>query len=175
MGILIFEISRSNQPILRYYKWDASHWLRNTDLNHSAYTSTTRSDIKKMSAFCRQSAIIKSIWFSTYQRFKCTIFWDITPCSPLKVNRRFGGTYRLHLQGRKISRAQNQRESRWQAKLRWKRLHAVISHRIELFITTAVRTSNPAQQLLFPQIILRGWPLKCTRSVFPLRYVPHTF
>jgi hypothetical protein len=26
--------------------------------------------------------------------------WDITPCSPLKVNRRFGGTYRLHLQGR---------------------------------------------------------------------------
>jgi hypothetical protein len=28
-----------------------------------------------------------------------TIFWNITPCSPLKVNRRFGGTYRLHLQG----------------------------------------------------------------------------
>jgi hypothetical protein len=25
---------------------------------------------------------------------KSTIFWDITPCSPLKVNRRFGGTYR---------------------------------------------------------------------------------
>jgi hypothetical protein len=46
---------------------------------------------------------------------KSTIFWDITPCSPLKVNRRFGGTYRLHLQGRKISRARNQRESRWQA------------------------------------------------------------
>jgi hypothetical protein len=23
---------------------------------------------------------------------KNTIFWDITPCSPLKVNRRFGGT-----------------------------------------------------------------------------------
>jgi hypothetical protein len=41
---------------------------------------------------------------------KSTIFWDITPCSPLKVNRRFGGTYRLHLQGRRISRAGNQRE-----------------------------------------------------------------
>jgi hypothetical protein len=40
-----------------------------------------------------------------------TIFWDTTPCSPLKVIRRFGGTYRLHLQGR-ISRARNQRESR---------------------------------------------------------------
>jgi hypothetical protein len=30
-----------------------------------------------------------------------TIFWDITPCSPLRVNRRFGRTHRLHLQGRK--------------------------------------------------------------------------
>jgi hypothetical protein len=39
---------------------------------------------------------------------KSTIFWDITPCSPLKVNRRFGGMYRLHLQGRRISRGRNQ-------------------------------------------------------------------
>jgi hypothetical protein len=46
---------------------------------------------------------------------KSTIFWDITPCSPLKVNRRFGGTYHLHLQGRRISRARNQRENKWQA------------------------------------------------------------
>jgi hypothetical protein len=36
-----------------------------------------------------------------------TVFWDITPCSPLKVNRRFGGTYRLYLQGRRISGAGN--------------------------------------------------------------------
>jgi hypothetical protein len=34
---------------------------------------------------------------------KITVFWDITPCSPLKFNRRFGRTYHLHLQGRKIS------------------------------------------------------------------------
>jgi hypothetical protein len=34
---------------------------------------------------------------------KSTIFWDIAPCSPLRDNRRFGGTYRLHLQGQKIS------------------------------------------------------------------------
>jgi hypothetical protein len=32
---------------------------------------------------------------------KSTIFWDITTCSPLSVSRRFGGTYRLHLQSRK--------------------------------------------------------------------------
>jgi hypothetical protein len=37
---------------------------------------------------------------------KSSIFWDITPCSLLKVNRRFGGIYRLHLQDRRL---------RWQA------------------------------------------------------------
>jgi hypothetical protein len=36
---------------------------------------------------------------------KRTIFWDITPCSPLKVNQRLGRTCRLHLQGRRISKA----------------------------------------------------------------------
>jgi hypothetical protein len=42
---------------------------------------------------------------------KSSISWDITPCSPLKVNRRFGGTCRLHFQGRSISQARNQREA----------------------------------------------------------------
>jgi hypothetical protein len=32
---------------------------------------------------------------------KSIIFWDMTPCSPLSFNRRFGGSYRLHLQGRR--------------------------------------------------------------------------
>jgi hypothetical protein len=44
---------------------------------------------------------------------KRIIFWDITPCSPLKVNRSFGGIYRIHFQNR-MSRARYQRESRWQ-------------------------------------------------------------
>jgi hypothetical protein len=34
---------------------------------------------------------------------KSIIFWGITPCSLLNVKRRFGGTYRLHLQVQKIS------------------------------------------------------------------------
>jgi hypothetical protein len=28
---------------------------------------------------------------------KISVFWYMTPCSPLKVNRLFGGTFRLHL------------------------------------------------------------------------------
>jgi hypothetical protein len=42
---------------------------------------------------------------------KSPIFWDITPCSPLQLNRRFEGTCRLHLQGRKISQGRNQYEA----------------------------------------------------------------
>jgi hypothetical protein len=34
---------------------------------------------------------------------KSDIFWDITACSPVEGNRRFGGTYDLHLQGGKAS------------------------------------------------------------------------
>jgi hypothetical protein len=39
------------------------------------------------------------------------IFWEITLCNLLKVNRRFGGTYRLHLQSRRINEARNQHEA----------------------------------------------------------------
>jgi hypothetical protein len=30
---------------------------------------------------------------------KNAVFWNTTLCTPLKVNRRFGQTYRLHFQG----------------------------------------------------------------------------
>jgi hypothetical protein len=39
-----------------------------------------------------------------------SLFWDITPCSPLKVNRRFGGACRLNRQGQNIRQARNQLE-----------------------------------------------------------------
>jgi hypothetical protein len=70
---------------------------------------------------------------------KSTIFWGITPCSPLKVNRRFGGTYRLHLQSRRT------RWKRYSPKRRmtFNGLHGVISQKIVFFITTAERTSDP--------------------------------
>jgi hypothetical protein len=58
-----------------------------------------------------------NLWnINAYEKksLKNAIFWDVTSCSPLKVNRRFGKIFRLHLQGRKISRAGNQQESRWQ-------------------------------------------------------------
>jgi hypothetical protein len=51
-------------------------------------------------------------WTATnFQWIKCPIFWDITPCRPLKVNRRFGWSCCLHLQGRRISQARDQHEA----------------------------------------------------------------
>jgi hypothetical protein len=43
---------------------------------------------------------------------KSSVLWNITPCSPLKVNRRFGETCHLHLQHRRINHAWNQCEIR---------------------------------------------------------------
>jgi hypothetical protein len=102
----------------------------------------------------------QSHWFKQTCRTQSTIFWDITTCSPLWDNRRFGGTYRLYLQDRHLL-------SRWfLARLifrpwKWRRyispkrrltlsgLHGVISKKNVLFITTAVRTSNPTCRTQF--------------------------
>jgi hypothetical protein len=36
-------------------------------------------------------------WGCIFRLVKSSVLWNITPCSPLKVNRPFGRTYRLHL------------------------------------------------------------------------------
>jgi hypothetical protein len=45
------------------------------------------------------------------RRGGASVFWDISPCIPLEVVRRFGGTYDLHVQGRKVNQARNQHEA----------------------------------------------------------------
>jgi hypothetical protein len=42
---------------------------------------------------------------------KISTSWDIARFTKLHANRRFGGTCRLHLQGRRISQARNRREA----------------------------------------------------------------
>jgi hypothetical protein len=51
-----------------------------------------------------------------------SLLWDIAPCGPLKINRRFRGTYRLYLQDRRISRTRYQHGSRWRSSLLKRRL-----------------------------------------------------
>jgi hypothetical protein len=107
------------------------------------------------------------------------IFWDITPCAPLKVNRRLGETYRLHLQVRRISRARTQPESRWQAELilrpwRWRwyvppkrrltfnGLHRVVSQKILLFrvLVCLSETSTPEYTPLWQKRPQSNWTWK---------------
>jgi hypothetical protein len=44
---------------------------------------------------------------NSYKVLNNSVLWDITPCSPLKVSRRFGGICRLQLQGRRMSQARS--------------------------------------------------------------------
>jgi hypothetical protein len=45
---------------------------------------------------------LKAIYFRTAAMLKEAVFWDVAPCRYCVI-RRFGGTYRLHLQGRRDS------------------------------------------------------------------------
>jgi hypothetical protein len=99
---------------------------------------------------------------------KNAVFWDVVPCRYF-VNRRFGGTYRLHLQGMRNLRAMNQRE---QVAVVWfiargflipwrcrrylppkrrltKYLHGATSQKTAFFIVTAVKTSNLTRIICF--------------------------
>jgi hypothetical protein len=84
-----------------------SHWCMNKWMKEWMY------EYRKYD--CKESRI-SSVWseVSTAEVMKSTIFWDITLCTPLKVNRRLGGKYHLDLQGL-ISRGRYKCESRWQA------------------------------------------------------------
>jgi hypothetical protein len=76
---------------------------------------------------------------------KSLIFLDITPCNPLVVNRRFGGTCRLHLQGRRLSPAGDQHEPGSSAlSVDFQRTTSTRRYipELELFLTSAVRISN---------------------------------
>jgi hypothetical protein len=55
------------------------------------------------------------IWDSGSVSTKITVFWDITPRSPSKVNGGFGGTHRLQFQSRRTIQSKHQLDScdRW--------------------------------------------------------------
>jgi hypothetical protein len=101
--------------------------------------------VEMFSSLYRYTKLMWRIW-----SLKRIIFWDVTPCSLLRCNRRFGGTYRLHLQGRRhllaeifSSTLKMEAICSPKRRLHLNRLHGVTSQKMILFITTAVKTSNP--------------------------------
>jgi hypothetical protein len=59
----------------------------------------------------RNAVLICKFEVFTAVTMKNAVFWDVAPCRSC-VNRRFGGTYRLNLQGRKIGK-RGTSVSRW--------------------------------------------------------------
>jgi hypothetical protein len=57
-----------------------------------------------------QNCIVKR-FTKYYYVVKSSVFWDILPCSQLKVNQPFGRKCRLDHQGQKISQARDDREA----------------------------------------------------------------
>jgi hypothetical protein len=69
---------------------------------------------------------------------KSSIFWDI---ELLKVNGRFGGTCRLHLQGQRISQARNKREA-------GRNMEAICSSETPADFQRTTRPYNPGDRTL---------------------------
>jgi hypothetical protein len=98
--------------------------------------------------------------FLTVVVTKNTIFWDIAQCSPLKVNQRFEGTYYLYLQGGRINRAINQRDSRWQAQpdstpQECSSFRLSVMHVIPRFNNMAIRFSHGKNDLRCRMMMIR--------------------
>jgi hypothetical protein len=78
--------------------------------NYSKYCGSCREIKEKKYRHNRWQYInLYSIWGSQsceYEKF--SILSDLTPCSLLKANRRFGKTYRFHLQSRRKGHSRNQ-------------------------------------------------------------------
>jgi hypothetical protein len=68
--------------------------------NENPSSVSKNEKIPKLSNAFSYSSVIS---FSCTSEFlKNVVFWDVAPCRSCELNRRFGGTCCLHLQGRKI-------------------------------------------------------------------------
>jgi hypothetical protein len=80
------------------------------------------------------TVLLNKLYYLGFEVFTAVVMkstiWDMTPCSPLSFNRRFGGTYRLHPQGR---RNRFSKPSKQEASLELNALHGVISQKMMLF------------------------------------------
>jgi hypothetical protein len=74
---------------------------------------------------------------------KSSVFWDITPCSPLKFNLCVGEACQFHVQGGRISKAKSHGEAGGKKNTGL----GDISQNIEPYTTTAVRTSDPTMRI----------------------------
>lgn len=83
---------------------------------------------------------------------KSSVLWDMTLCIALKVERRFGGTWRFCLYDRPDTTFYPKTSIDFQ-RTRWS------YQKLELFVSTVVRTANPAFFYLLPVFLSSIFPL----------------
>jgi hypothetical protein len=83
---------------------------------------------------------------------KSSVFCNVMPCSLLKVNWCYRGGWKQHL--------------RLKHHLTFNGLHGIISQKIEVFITTTVRTSNLALTLSLFFMSICWWNSFCSLSLW---------
>jgi hypothetical protein len=87
--------------------WYLSAWLvisfqrEDCTVYKSKYYSNAKHDLNYFVGFSVFAAVV----------MKRSVFWDVKPSIPLKLNRCFGGIYHLSHQGRRISDARNEHEA----------------------------------------------------------------
>jgi hypothetical protein len=62
--------------------------------------------------YCIENSYVEIMTVSRPLLWTATAFFDATPCSLAEVDRRFGGTYCVYLQRRKVNRESEQAASR---------------------------------------------------------------
>jgi hypothetical protein len=128
--------------------------------SHSSPTSRLRSQrpLQIMHLVSTDNPTFQKKFIRTAVVMKSYTFWDISPCSPLKVSRRFGETRGLQLQHEACNKQSAARcrvsrsflpwltlqPQRWRQyvppkhRMTFNTLHGVISQKIELFIAIAM-------------------------------------
>jgi hypothetical protein len=103
------ELTTTSEAVSRSVTQEFPNILRKQKVRYRVNKSPPQVPIpSKMNSVHNASSCFSKIHFNsigfevlTAVVVESSIFWDITPCSQLKVNQRFGRTYRLHLQGRR--------------------------------------------------------------------------
>jgi hypothetical protein len=112
---------------------------------------------------------------------KNSVFWDVAPCTSC-VNRRFGGTYRLHLQDKKIRERGKQGE---QVSAAGSSLADFSSLKMEAILSSETSVHIPENGILHKRELLakltpRSWvlekpPVTQLLKNFPICYGTRTF
>jgi hypothetical protein len=96
----LFMIYATKLSVARTILRQMAQWLANNELKN-IWKELIKGEFEDVSGICLEEPRKTA---KTSAEAKGTIFWDVTPWSVVEYNRRFGATYCLHLQSRRLNR-----------------------------------------------------------------------